>query len=327
MDRRWNRRTMAKFWKASSGITRQLWSDARQCTSPFHPPFLNSISSFSSLIPSRQFDLGRSNPSLSFSTLIKQTTFTSTMDIDKPLDEIIDQKRSERRSARGRGRGRGAARGGGAVRGAGAPAGTGPVRNKHTGGAAAAGAAGPAASAPGKPVIPLMADGSKIIVSNLPTDVTENQIRVRTTLCLLNTCSTDRLLIIYLLTFTLNRTCSLRLSDQSPEFLSPTTRMASLLEALLSTSRGPPMHRMLSTHTTPDLSTAVSFFCLCGPVKASAHSDNRLVSALFRFSFECSDKPMKVEIIFDPSRLPPPPLNARIAPASAKSPTTPNSAR
>lgn len=106
------------------------------------------------------------------------------MDIDKPLDEIIDQKRSERKSARGRGsgRGRGAARGGGAVRGAGAApaaaASTGPVRNKHTGGAAAARSAGPAASAPAKPVIPLMADGSKIIVSNLPTDVTENQIRV-----------------------------------------------------------------------------------------------------------------------------------------------------
>lgn len=146
-----------------------------------YPPFLNSIPSFSSLIPSRQSDLGVPNSSLSLSTLMKQTTFTYTMDIDKPLDEIIDQKRSERRSARGRGRGRGAARGGGAVRSAGAPAGTGPVRNKHTGGAAAAGAAGPAASAPGKPVIPLMADGSKIIVSNLPTDVTENQIRVRTT--------------------------------------------------------------------------------------------------------------------------------------------------
>lgn len=101
------------------------------------------------------------------------------MDIDKPLDEIIDQKRSERRSTRGRGRGgaRGGAAGRGAARGAGA-ASTGPVRNKHTGNAAAAGAAGPAASAPGKPVIPLMADGSKIIVSNLPTDVTENQIRV-----------------------------------------------------------------------------------------------------------------------------------------------------
>jgi THO complex subunit 4 len=101
------------------------------------------------------------------------------MDIDKPLDEIIDQKRSERRTTRGRGRG--GARGGSAARGAargGAAASTGPVRNRHTGNAAAAGAAGPAASAPGKPVIPLMADGSKIIVSNLPTDVTENQIRV-----------------------------------------------------------------------------------------------------------------------------------------------------
>lgn len=108
----------------------------------------------------------------------------SAMDIDKPLDEIIDQKRSERRSTRGRGRG--GARGGGAARGAprgGAAASTGPVRNRHVGNAAAA--AGPAASAPGKPVIPLMADGSKIIVSNLPIDVTENQIRVSCT-CLPN---------------------------------------------------------------------------------------------------------------------------------------------
>jgi hypothetical protein len=102
------------------------------------------------------------------------------MELDKPLDEIIAQERSKRRTSRGRGRG--AARGGsvgrGAARGAGASS-TGPIRNKHTGGAAAAAAAGPAASAPGKPIIPLMADGSKIIVSNLPIDVTENQIRVR----------------------------------------------------------------------------------------------------------------------------------------------------
>lgn len=176
------------------------------------------------------------------------------MDIDKPLDEIIDQKRSERRSSRGRGRGRGAARGGGPARGAGAAAAsTGPVRNKHTGSAAAAGAAGPAASAPAKPVIPLMADGSKIQVSNLPTDVTDNQIRVSAHCAHEQTCP-----IHILIERPFNRNCSARQLDQSLEFLSSTTNMASLLELQTSISRDPRMPRMLLTHTTLDLSTAVS---------------------------------------------------------------------
>lgn len=37
-----------------------------------------------------------------------------------------------------------------------------------------------------------------------------------------------------------------------------------------------------------------------------------------------SGKPMKVEIVFDLSRLPPAPLNSRIAPAATKSPISPN---
>lgn len=112
------------------------------------------------------------------------------MDIDRPLDDIVEEKRAERRKAsagrggnRGRGRGgRGDAKAAGraAVASAQASGGVGPVRNRYAGNAAAANNAGPAASIPALQVaaVPLMADGSKIIVSNLPQDVTEHQIRV-----------------------------------------------------------------------------------------------------------------------------------------------------
>ncbi|KAK9900635.1 hypothetical protein P389DRAFT_166082 [Cystobasidium minutum MCA 4210] len=190
------------------------------------------------------------------------------MDIDKPLDEIIDQKRSERRSSRGRGRGRGAARGGGPARGAGAAAAsTGPVRNKHTGSAAAAGAAGPAASAPAKPVIPLMADGSKIQVSNLPTDVTDNQIR-----------------------------------ELFSQTVGPVTRVSLVYDK----------------HGKSTGTANIDFKRPADAQNAFNSYNTRLVDG---------NKPMKVEIIFDPSRLPPPPLNSRIAPAIkspvSASPTTP----
>lgn len=114
------------------------------------------------------------------------------MDIDRPLEEIIDEKRTERRKSsrggRGRGQRGGAVRGGAAGRGGfnAAPAvavvpvaangSVGPVRNKYSGNIAATqGGAGKAAATA---AVPLMADGSKVIVSNLPTDVTENQVRV-----------------------------------------------------------------------------------------------------------------------------------------------------
>lgn len=184
------------------------------------------------------------------------------MDIDKPLDDIIKQRRSARGPARGRGRGgvRGGAAGRGAARGGAAASSTGPVRNRHTGAAAASGAAGPAASAPGKPVLPLMADGSKIIVSNLPTDVTENQIR-----------------------------------DLFATTVGPVTRV-SLSYDKNGRSTG---------------SAAIDFKKPTDAQKAFQNYNTRLVDG---------NKPMKVEIIFDPSRLPPPPLNSRIAPAPKSTP-------
>lgn len=114
------------------------------------------------------------------------------MDIDRPLDEIVAEKRAEQRkssSARGGRGGRGGSRGGSsAAKAAGRAAiagkesgSIGPVRNRHSGGFAASNNAGPAAAAgrTAAAAVPLMVDGSKILMSNLPQDVTENQIRVR----------------------------------------------------------------------------------------------------------------------------------------------------
>lgn len=115
--------------------------------------------------------------------------------LDKPLSDIIDEAKAQRRrggaggrgGSRGRGRGgRGGARGGRpeqvtsptTVQVVVAPAnGVGPVRNKYSGNIASSNAASKASAATAA-AVPLMADGSKIIVSNLPQDVTENQVRV-----------------------------------------------------------------------------------------------------------------------------------------------------
>lgn len=103
-------------------------------------------------------------------------TFTqSAMNIDKPLDDIITSKRSAKRGSSSRGGPGGAAR---TARGGGgrapAPAGgVGPQRNAR-GSAAAAAPARPAQPQFAPDTIP----GDKVVVSNLPEDVTEAQIRV-----------------------------------------------------------------------------------------------------------------------------------------------------
>ncbi|KAH9823924.1 hypothetical protein DFH28DRAFT_1077794 [Melampsora americana] len=88
----------------------------------------------------------------------------SAMNLDRPLDDIISEKRKHRRPA-------GVARRGGKAHHT-----TGPVRHGRT-------TARPqpvAVAPPAAKILQLpaqMGQGSKIIVSNLPTDVTENQIR------------------------------------------------------------------------------------------------------------------------------------------------------
>jgi len=199
------------------------------------------------------------------------------MDIDKPLDAIIDAKRAERRSSRGRGgkgSGRGAARGGGAGRGGqqqqvqvvavqpvNASAGTGPVRNRYSGNIANARNGGGAAAAPAAagskqaPIIPLMADGSKIIVSNLPMDVTENQIRD------------------------------------------------------LFTQTVGPVSRIQLSYDKNGKSTGVAHIDL------KRAGDAQVAFTQYNARLVDGNRPMKVEIVFDPTRLPPAPLNSRIAPA------------
>jgi len=84
------------------------------------------------------------------------------MNLDRPLDEIISDKRKQHR------RSSGIARRGGKTNG------TGPVRNGRAPRAQPAVAPVPATKLQ---LPPQMGQGSKIIVSNLPPDVTENQIR------------------------------------------------------------------------------------------------------------------------------------------------------
>ena len=117
---------------------------------------------------------------------------SQAMNVDMTLDELLEVKRAERRkngASRGGARGRGArggARGGGPTRGSqvattevvvATNGAVGPVRNKYSGNIAT-GRAGVQTIASPAAVVPLMADGAKIIVSNLPQDVTENQVRV-----------------------------------------------------------------------------------------------------------------------------------------------------
>ncbi|KNZ63861.1 uncharacterized protein VP01_1090g3 [Puccinia sorghi] len=88
---------------------------------------------------------------------------STAMNLDRPLDEIISDKRKQHR------------RSGGIARRGGKTNGTGPVRNGRAPRAQPAVAPVPATKALQLP--PQMGQGSKIIVSNLPPDVTENQIR------------------------------------------------------------------------------------------------------------------------------------------------------
>jgi len=192
------------------------------------------------------------------------------MDIDRPLEEIIDEKRTERRKSGrgGRGRGqRGAVRGGGAGRGGfnAAPAAVivpvtaagsvGPVRNKYSGNIAATqGGAGKAAATA---ALPLMADGAKVIVSNLPTDVTENQVR-----------------------------------DLFSQTVGPVTKLS-------------------LSYDKNGKSTGVATIELRRP------GDGQVAYNTYNGRLVDGNRPMKVEILFDPTRLPPPPLNSRIAPAPA----------
>ena len=103
----------------------------------------------------------------------------------------MSEEREKRKNSSSRGRGRGGrgggrGRGGAATRGSqpapiqvvvASPGAVGPVRNKYSGNIAVTNSGGKVGVTPAA-AVPLMADGSKIIVSNLPQDVTENQVRV-----------------------------------------------------------------------------------------------------------------------------------------------------
>ncbi|GMK57321.1 hypothetical protein CspeluHIS016_0401550 [Cutaneotrichosporon spelunceum] len=96
------------------------------------------------------------------------------MDIDKPLDEMISAKPRGRRG----GRGRGASSSTAAPSREAAPRGAAGARARYSGSAprnvSQTQRAAAAAPAGAKPVT---ADATKIIISNLPTDVTEPQVR------------------------------------------------------------------------------------------------------------------------------------------------------
>ncbi|KAG0144764.1 hypothetical protein CROQUDRAFT_79602 [Cronartium quercuum f. sp. fusiforme G11] len=165
----------------------------------------------------------------------------SAMNLDRPLDDIITEKRKQRR-------------GGVARRGGKATNGTGPVRNARTTARPQPVVVAPPASK-ALQLPPQMGQGSKIIVSNLPTDVTENQIR-----------------------------------------------------ELFSTTVGPVIKVALSyDNRAQSKGTAqVEFKRNDDATKAFQQYNKRLID---------QNRPMKVEIIVDPSRIPPPPLSTRVAPA------------
>ncbi|EGG09296.1 uncharacterized protein MELLADRAFT_71269 [Melampsora larici-populina 98AG31] len=166
----------------------------------------------------------------------------SAMNLDRPLDDIISEKRKQRRPAA-------VARRGGKANHT-----TGPIRHGRT-------TTRPqpvAMAAPAAKILQLpaqMGQGSKIIVSNLPTDVTENQIR-----------------------------------------------------ELFSTTVGPVMKVALSyDNRGQSKGTAqVEFKRNDDATKAFQQYNKRLID---------QNRPMKVEIILDPARIPPPPLSTRVAPA------------
>lgn len=164
------------------------------------------------------------------------------MNLDRPLDDIISEKRKQRPRA-------GVARRGGKAHHT-----TGPIRHGRT-------TARPQPVAMVPPAAKMlqlpaqMGQGSKIIVSNLPTDVTENQIR-----------------------------------------------------ELFSTTVGPVIKVALSyDNRGQSKGTAqVEFKRNDDATKAFQQYNKRLID---------QNRPMKVEIILDPARIPPPPLSTRVAPA------------
>ena len=101
----------------------------------------------------------------------------SAMDIDRPLDDMVQANKKARgtragRKASGSGAARGGARSGGAAPASGGRAkyaGSVPAQSRQSGGGAPA--SGPLAKIPPA--------AGKIIVSGLPNDVTENQVKVR----------------------------------------------------------------------------------------------------------------------------------------------------
>ncbi|WOO77030.1 mRNA export protein mlo3 [Vanrija pseudolonga] len=97
----------------------------------------------------------------------------ASMDIDKPLDELIASKPRGRR-----GGGRGPRGAGGRAEGGAAPA-AGGARARYAGAAPKTGSqvARGAAAPPAKGGKPLTAEATKIIISNLPADVTEAAVR------------------------------------------------------------------------------------------------------------------------------------------------------
>ncbi|CAH7675500.1 hypothetical protein PPACK8108_LOCUS10519 [Phakopsora pachyrhizi] len=163
------------------------------------------------------------------------------MNLDRPLDDIISEKRKQKRT------------GGVSRRGGKSHSGTGPIRNPR----AARGHATAVAAAPVKSLQlpPQMGQGSKIIVSNLPSDVTENQIR-----------------------------------------------------ELFSTTVGP-VNRVALSYDNRGVSKGtaqVEFKRNDDATKAFQQYNKRLID---------QNRPMKVEIVVDPARIPPPPLSTRVAPA------------
>ncbi|CAK9784398.1 unnamed protein product [Cutaneotrichosporon oleaginosum] len=98
----------------------------------------------------------------------------ASMDIDKPLDEMISAKP---RNRRGGGRARGPSAPNSAPAREAAPRGAAGARARYSGSAPRNASQTQRAAAVPAAAKPITADATKIIISNLPTDVTEAQVR------------------------------------------------------------------------------------------------------------------------------------------------------
>ncbi|CAH7671427.1 hypothetical protein PPACK8108_LOCUS6200 [Phakopsora pachyrhizi] len=160
----------------------------------------------------------------------------TAMNLDCPLDDIISEKRKQKRT------------GGILHRGRKAHSGTGPIQNPQA-------ARSHAAPVKSLHLPPQMGQGSKIIVSNLPSDVTKNQIW-----------------------------------------------------ELFSTTVGP-VNQVAFSYDNRGVSKGtaqVEFKQKDDATKAFQQYNKRLID---------QNRPIKVEIVIDPARIPPPPLSNRVAPA------------